>query len=165
MGDAKLAGIAAEDIGKAAYGIFKAGKQYIGKTVGIDGESLTIDEMGEKLSKGLGLGPVKYNAAEADEYRGYGFPGADEMGNMFQVYRDFEKEMIANRNLDEARKPQPGAAELRPVRYREEVEDSRGGEPGTGDDHGIANFQRPTPRRYHCSWEFGSWRLGVSADP
>src|SRR6516225_5178508 len=31
MGDAKLAGIAAEDIGKCAYGIFKAGPQYIGK--------------------------------------------------------------------------------------------------------------------------------------
>ena len=52
MGNAKLAGIAAEDIGKAAYGIFKAGQQYIGKTVGIAGESLTVEEMGEKLVEG-----------------------------------------------------------------------------------------------------------------
>src|SRR2546425_3645249 len=44
MGNAKLAGIAAEDIGKAAYGIFKGGQQYIGKTVGIVGENLTITE-------------------------------------------------------------------------------------------------------------------------
>src|SRR5947208_2196014 len=58
MGDAKLAGIAAEDIGKTAYGIFKAGQQYVGKTVGIVGENLTIKEMGDKLSKGLGIGPV-----------------------------------------------------------------------------------------------------------
>ena len=100
MGNSKLAGIAAEDIGKVAYGIFKAGQQYIGKTVGIAGENLTIDEMGDKLSKGLGIGPVKYNAVDADAYRGFGFPGADEMGNMFQVYRDFEKEVLAARSAD-----------------------------------------------------------------
>src|SRR5436190_769580 len=49
MGTAKMAGIAAEDIGKVAYGIFKAGNQYIGKTVGIMGEALTIDDMGKTL--------------------------------------------------------------------------------------------------------------------
>ena len=107
MGNSKLAGIAAEDIGKVAYGIFKAGQEYVGKTVGITGENLTINEMGEKLSKGLGIGSVKYNAVEADTYRGFGFPGADEMGNMFQVYRDFEKEVLAARSADVARKLNP----------------------------------------------------------
>jgi uncharacterized protein YbjT (DUF2867 family) len=107
MGNEKLAGIAAEDIGKCAYGIFKAGSQYIGKTVGIAGEFLTIDQMGQTLSKNLGLGPVKYNAVEPDVYRSWGFPGADEMGNMFQADRDFAKQMMANRNLDEARKLNP----------------------------------------------------------
>jgi hypothetical protein len=29
------------------------------------------------------------------------------MGNMFQADRDFEKQMMANRNLDEARKLNP----------------------------------------------------------
>ena len=55
MGQKRLAGIAAEDIGKVAYGIFKAGSKYIGKTVGIAGENLTVDEMSEKLAKGLGI--------------------------------------------------------------------------------------------------------------
>ena len=107
MGNAKLAGIAAEDIGKCAYGIFKAGQQYIGKTVGIVGENLTIGEIGEKLSRGLGIGPVKYNAVDADVYRGFGFQGADEMGNMFQVYRDFEKEVVGARIPDVARSLNP----------------------------------------------------------
>jgi uncharacterized protein YbjT (DUF2867 family) len=106
MGDAKLAGIAAEDIGKTAYGVFKAGQQYIGKTVGIAGEFLTIDQMGQTLAKLLG-GPVKYNAVEPDVYRSWGFPGADEMGNMFHADRDFEKQMMANRNLDETRRLNP----------------------------------------------------------
>jgi uncharacterized protein YbjT (DUF2867 family) len=107
MGDKKLAGMAAEDIGKCAYGIFKGGQQYVGKTVGVLGEALTIQEMGQKLSKGLGIGAVHYHAAEADEYRGYGFPGADEMGNMFQVYRDFESQVLAKRSAETARQLNP----------------------------------------------------------
>jgi uncharacterized protein YbjT (DUF2867 family) len=107
LGDSKLAGIAVEDIGKVAYGIFKAGQQYVGKTVGILGEALTIAEMGEKISAGLGVGPVRYNAVDADLYRSFGFPGADEMGNMFQVYRDFAKECLAARSADVARQLDP----------------------------------------------------------
>src|SRR5689334_17135747 len=107
MGTSKMAGIAAEDIGKVAYGIFKAGNQYVGKTVGILGEALTIDEMGKVLSKVMGVGPIQYNAVEADVYRSFGFPGADEMGNMFQAYRDFAKEMLANRSADATRKLNP----------------------------------------------------------
>src|SRR5205814_47107 len=41
MDDKKLAGIASEDIGKCAYGIFKKGKETIGKTIGIAGEKLS----------------------------------------------------------------------------------------------------------------------------
>jgi hypothetical protein len=110
MGDRKMAGIAAEDIGKIAYGIFKAGSPYIGKTVGILSEALTIEEMGEKLSNGLGVGPIHYHAAGADEYRGYGFPGADEMGNMFQVYRDFDSAVLGARSADVARSLNPSMA-------------------------------------------------------
>ena len=106
MGDKRLAGIAVEDIGKVAYGIFKAGTQYIGKTVGIVGENLTLDQMSEKLSKGLGI-VVKYHAVEPDAYRGFGFPGADELGNMFQVYRDFEKEVLGARSIDVTRSLNP----------------------------------------------------------
>ena len=107
MGQKKLAGIAAEDIGKVAYGILKAGQQYIGKKVGIYGEALTIDEMGQKLANGIGIPVPHYHAAEADEYRGYGFPGADEMGNMFQYYRDFDKEFFALRDLNTAKALNP----------------------------------------------------------
>ncbi len=107
MGDKRLAGIAAEDIGKVAYGIFKAGAQYIGKTVGITGENLTLNEMSQKLSAALGIGPITYNAVEPDAYRSFGFPGADEMGNMFQVYRDFEREVLGARSAGVARSLNP----------------------------------------------------------
>ncbi len=83
MGNKKLAGIAAEDIGKCAYGIFKRGKELIGKTIGIAGEQLTYYEMAAILSKVLGK-EVIYNDISPDQYRALGFPGADESGNMFQ---------------------------------------------------------------------------------
>jgi len=106
MGDSRLAGIAAEDIGKVAYEIFKAGPVYVGKRVGVASENLTIREMGEKLSRALGIGQIRYDAVDADAYRAPGFP-ADEMGNMFQVYRDFEKEIIGARSPELTRKLNP----------------------------------------------------------
>ncbi len=107
MGDSKLAGIAVEDIGKTAYGIFKAGQPYIGRTVGVLGEALTIEEMGQTISRVLGVGAIKYNAVDPDTYRSFGFPGADEMGNMFQAYRDFAERFLANRDLAETRRLNP----------------------------------------------------------
>lgn len=107
LGTSKMAGIAAEDIGKCAYGVFKAGSQYVGKTVGIAGEFISVADMGKALSKVLGIGEVTYNAVEADVYRSWGFPGADEMGNMFQVYRDFEGPFNANRSIPAAKALNP----------------------------------------------------------
>jgi uncharacterized protein YbjT (DUF2867 family) len=111
MGDAKLAGIAKDDIGKAAYGIFKAGPQYIGKTIAIAGEHVSFADMSKKLEAGTGLKPVQYAALDANLFRSFGFPGADEYGNMFQVYRDFEKEVNAVRSVDETRKLAGGSVQ------------------------------------------------------
>jgi len=97
MDDKKLAGMAAEDIGKCAYGIFKNRQDLIGKTVGIVGEKLSGNEMANKLSKALNL-PVIYNNVSPDVYRSFGFPGADDLGNMFQFKRDFNDDFNAIRD-------------------------------------------------------------------
>lgn len=106
MGDAKLSGIAAEDIGKCAYGIFKAGDRTIGKTVGIAGEHLTGAEMAASLSRALGR-TVSYQAIPHDVYRSFGFPGADDLGNMFQFYTEFADTFMARRDLAFARSLNP----------------------------------------------------------
>jgi uncharacterized protein YbjT (DUF2867 family) len=106
MGNSRLAGIAAEDIGKCAYGIFKKGKDLIGKTIGIAGEHLTCAQMAAAISKALGQ-QVRYNEITPADYRGFGFPGADDLGNMFQVYRDFETEVCSVRKLDVSRSLNP----------------------------------------------------------
>ena len=102
MGEKKLPGIAAEDIGKCAYGIFKRGREYIGKTVGIAGGHLTGDEMAAALTDALGE-KVRYNAVAPEVYRGFGFPGAEDLGNMFQFKHDFNAYYCGVRDLEEAR--------------------------------------------------------------
>jgi len=89
LDDKKMAGIAGEDIGKCAYGIFKRGQELIGKTVGVAGDQLTGAEMAAAMSKALGK-EVLYNNVTPETYRGFGFPGSDDLGNMFQFYRDFD---------------------------------------------------------------------------
>jgi uncharacterized protein YbjT (DUF2867 family) len=106
MGDKKLPGIAAEDIGKVALGIFKRPRDIIGKTVAIAGEHLSGKEMAAEMTKTLGV-PVHYNAVDHDTFRGFGFPGADDIGNMFQFKHDFESAFRAPRDIAIARALDP----------------------------------------------------------
>jgi uncharacterized protein YbjT (DUF2867 family) len=106
MGDGKLPGIAAGDIGRSAYAIFKRGEELIGQTVGIAGEHLTGGEMAAALAQAYGR-EVRYNAIEPEVYRGLGFPGAEDLGNMFQFKRDFQEAFCGSRNLDFSRELLP----------------------------------------------------------
>ncbi len=106
MGNKKLPGIAAQDIGKAALGIFKAGEKYQGKPVSIAGEKLSGQQMVDKFSKVLGL-EVKYNDIPASVFRGFGFPGAEDLGNMFQFKAEFEADFCGPRDVDKTRELNP----------------------------------------------------------
>ena len=92
IGDSKMGGIAAEDIGKCAHGVFKKGQELVNKKVGVAGEALSGNEMAAAMSKALGE-TVVYNKISPEVFRGFGFPGAVELGNMFQFYDEFEKEV------------------------------------------------------------------------
>jgi uncharacterized protein YbjT (DUF2867 family) len=106
MGDKKLPGMSAEDIGRCAYGIFKRGGEFIGKTVGVAGEHLTGTQMAASLAKALGR-EVRYNSVTPDAYRSFGFPGAEDLGNMFQFKCDFEKDYCGARSLAVSRTLNP----------------------------------------------------------
>jgi uncharacterized protein YbjT (DUF2867 family) len=106
MGDRKLPGIAVEDIGRCALGVFKRGSELIGKRVGIAGEHLTGEEMAGALSRALGH-EVIYSAVPFDVYRSLDFPGADDLGNMFQFKHDFEEVFCGARDLGFARSVNP----------------------------------------------------------
>lgn len=106
MGDSRLPGIAAEDIGRSAYGIFRKGKEYVGKTIGIAGGHLSGHDMASAFTNALGQ-EVAYNYVPPEVYRTFDFPGAEDLGNMFQFKRDFEEYYCGIRDLDHTRELNP----------------------------------------------------------
>jgi uncharacterized protein YbjT (DUF2867 family) len=112
LGTAKFPGIAVEDIGRCAYGVFKRGKEWVGRHVGIAGDHLTGAEMAAALGEALGR-PVRYNAVTPAQYRGFGFPGAEDLGNMFQFNTEFAADFCRTRDLAGARALNPALQTFR----------------------------------------------------
>jgi uncharacterized protein YbjT (DUF2867 family) len=106
MGNRKLPGIAAADIGPCALALFVRGSGAIGETVGIAGEHLTGAQMAAELSRALGE-PVRHVALPVADYAKLGFPGAEDLANMFQFNQEFEAEYCASRPVEATRKLHP----------------------------------------------------------
>lgn len=106
MADSKLAGIAADDIGKTALGILARGEEFVGKSISIAGEHLTGAEMAAALTKALGE-EVVYVPVPLDDFRASGFPGADDITNMFQFFSEFADAFTGARDVDQVRAINP----------------------------------------------------------
>jgi len=85
LGGAPLPGIAAGDIGRCAYGVFRRGPAAAGRRFGIAGETLSGEQMAQKMGRALGR-PVAFQDVPFAVYRGLGFPGAEDLGNMFEYH-------------------------------------------------------------------------------
>ena len=107
IGQARLPGIAAEDIGACAYGILRRGQELVGRHIGVAGEHLSGLEMAAAMSRGIGEQVVFHDIAPS-AFRSLGFPGAEDLGNMFQFKRDFERDFRAARDVAFARSLHPG---------------------------------------------------------
>ena len=112
LGTARFPGMAVEDIGRCAYGVFKRGSELTGKYVGVAGEHLTGAEMAASLGQALGQ-PVRFNAITPAQYRGFGFPGAEDLGNMFQFNTEFAAEFCGARDLAASRALKPALQTFR----------------------------------------------------
>ncbi|MEV0219695.1 NmrA/HSCARG family protein [Streptomyces sp. NPDC050704] len=101
-----LSGVDVEDIGRTALGIFKGGEGLVGETVGLAGEHLTGAQYAAKFEAVLGE-PVRFQAVPYDVFRTLDMPAAEELGNMFQYYGDFDQEFTGARDLDKVRALHP----------------------------------------------------------
>jgi len=106
MADRRLPGIAAEDIGRTAFGIFERGTELVGQTIEISGENLTGEQYALAFSKELGE-TVTYQALPLEVVRQLPIPGADDLANMFFFYTEHESAFAGARNPDEVRKINP----------------------------------------------------------
>ncbi|EEP72294.1 NmrA family protein [Micromonospora sp. ATCC 39149] len=122
IGDSVMALVAAEDIGRTAYGIFRTGARFIGRTIGLAGSHATGTELAELFAKVLGE-PVAYRPMSHDQLRGAGFPDADELGNMFQFFTDATEAFVGNRDLSLIRTINPRLQTLEDwlIEHREEL--------------------------------------------
>jgi uncharacterized protein YbjT (DUF2867 family) len=107
LADKRLPGIAAEDIGLCALGIFKqTGSTGRGETIGVAGEHLTGAQMADGLSRALGR-PVRYVDVDPAVYRTWDFPAAPELSNMLQFKRDFQHVFCGSRSVERSRQLNP----------------------------------------------------------
>ena len=97
LGGVKLPGIAAADIGKCALGIFRRGRDAVGQRFGVAGEVLSGAEMAAKMGRALQR-KVGFSDVPFDIYRGLGFPGAEDLGNMFQFQAICSDEFLRSRD-------------------------------------------------------------------
>jgi len=107
MDDRPLPGIAVADIGACAAGILRSADKTIGRTIGIAGQHLTGAEMAAALGKALNE-PVTHVPMAPEQYAKLGFPGADDLANMFQFKRDFNAAFCAARPVAETKALNPG---------------------------------------------------------
>jgi uncharacterized protein YbjT (DUF2867 family) len=106
LGGGKLPGIAVEDIGKCAFGIFQRGPAAAGERFGIAGEVLSGPEYAAAFSRHLGV-PVSFYDMPFDDYRALGFPGADDMGNMYEHHAILGEAFRRHRSPEVARALNP----------------------------------------------------------
>ena len=91
MNDSLLPIVTVEDIGKMIY---KVVTDKIYGDVGVASEHLKISEMAKIMSEVLEE-EVQYVNLPADVYRGLGFPGCEDLGNMFE-FKDVHNEEFCN---------------------------------------------------------------------
>jgi uncharacterized protein YbjT (DUF2867 family) len=105
IGEAAIAGVSSDDIGRTVLNVLRR-PQTIGATIPAATEHLTGAQMAAALSTVAGE-PVAYRPPTHDQFRGFGFPGAVELGNMFHYYTDFAESYNGRRDLAVAHEINP----------------------------------------------------------
>jgi uncharacterized protein YbjT (DUF2867 family) len=105
MGDKKLPGIAVDDLGLCALGVFRQTCS-AGQTIGVAGEHLSCAQIAASLSKAIGR-RVRYMDVDPADFRTWDFPGAAELSNMLQFKRDFQEVFCGNRSVERSRQLNP----------------------------------------------------------
>lgn len=105
QGDTPLAAISVEDVGRVVAPIFEQPEKYIGKVVKLAGDELPPQEYASKMAKAVGA-EIRYAHMPRETFAALGFPGAEDLADMFEYYRlhipSRKKEMEEWRAIDPA---------------------------------------------------------------
>jgi len=110
QGDTPLAAVSVDDLGGVVVPMFENAEAYVGKVVGVVGDDLPVAEYADIMSTVLEQ-RVVYNHIPREVFAAFGFPGADDLANMF----DFNARFIPNRqaDLEQSRAMFPGIRTFR----------------------------------------------------
>jgi uncharacterized protein YbjT (DUF2867 family) len=97
QGNTPLAAVAVPDVGGVVSAIFDRPDQHRDKVIGIVGDEMSGAEYAQVMSRVLGK-PIIYNDIPREVFAGFGFPGAEDLANMF----DFNRQYIPTRAGDVA---------------------------------------------------------------
>ncbi|XP_053550335.1 nmrA-like family domain-containing protein 1 [Bombina bombina] len=86
MGDVPMDGMSVTDIGHVVVSILKSPSEYTGKDIGLSTDKLTVEQYAEKMSSAIGK-TIKDAKLSPEVYEKLGFPGAQELANMFRFYQ------------------------------------------------------------------------------
>ena len=92
---------------RSALGIFRMGPSAAGRRFGIAGDVLSGEATAAAFAKAFGEKVVFYDMP-FDAYRALGFPGADDMSNMFQFQQILGEAFLRERDPAVARALNPG---------------------------------------------------------
>lgn len=88
QGDTPLAGVAAEDVGGVAVGMLRDLDRFRGGVAWAVGDELPPARYAEIMSAVLDL-PIVYQHVPRETFAALGFPGADDLAQMFDFYRRY----------------------------------------------------------------------------
>lgn len=102
QGETRLAGVASEDVGGVVAVVFERREEFLGRTVYLVGDDLPPSDYAEIMARVSGRA-VTYGHVPREVFAAYGFPGAEDLANMFEFYRtrvpDRQADLLSTREL------------------------------------------------------------------
>ena len=105
QGETPLAAVAVEDTGGVVTALFDQGAEYKGHVVGVAGDEQPCQGYAATMSRVTGE-RIAYQDMPRDAFAAPGFPGAEDLANMFDFFRRFVPSRRAE--IEESRMLYPG---------------------------------------------------------
>lgn len=86
QGDTPLAAMSVEDVGLIVAAVFEQPETYLGKVLKVAGDELPAAGYAEVLSRHSGA-TIRYAYVPRETFAALGFPGAEDLADMFEFYR------------------------------------------------------------------------------
>ena len=86
LGDTPMSAMSVEDVGKIVAPLFEHPAKYIGQVLKLAGDELTGTQYADAMSRRTGE-EIRYTHIPRETYAALGFPGAEDLADMFEFYR------------------------------------------------------------------------------